>query len=142
MGTGVGAAMRLLLRRMPKFTFGIETESVSTLVSISILLPFFSREDLLLINIPELKSFDELSKFSVDLKKGIELPVIEKEIQGQVEIVSAGNGSIVLYVTLGTILAVKLIAGVCWAAAVIRKKNVEANIFEQHAKTLKLKMML
>lgn len=99
----------------------------------------FNRDDLLFVKLPELQSFDELTKFSSDLKKGIELPVLEKEIQGQVNIISAGSGSIVLYITLGTVLAVKLIAGVCWAAAVIRKKSAEAKIFEQHAKTLELK---
>jgi hypothetical protein len=35
---GIGAAIWRLLRRMPKFTFGIETESVSTLVRLVILL--------------------------------------------------------------------------------------------------------
>jgi hypothetical protein len=98
----------------------------------------FKGEDILLIRIPEVNSFDNLQKYASDFKKAIEIPVLDKG-DGNVTIVSADEGSVILYVSLGAVTALKLVAGICWAAAVIRKKRAEASIFEQHAKTLKLK---
>ncbi|SES06590.1 hypothetical protein [Pedobacter rhizosphaerae] len=99
----------------------------------------FGREDLLYVKLPEFKSFDELAKFSKDLQKAIEIPITDTAINGEVNIIGADQGSVILYVALGTIAAVKLIAGICWSAAVIKKKNAEANMFVEHAKTLELK---
>jgi hypothetical protein len=101
--------------------------------------PLLKDENLLIINIPELKSFEDLTKLSKDLKKSIEIPILNDEINGRAEIVGADKGSFILYITLGSIFAIKLIAGICWAAAVVRKKNADAKIFEQHARTLELK---
>lgn len=99
----------------------------------------FNTADTILIKIPEIDSFDNLQKYANDLKKAIEIPVLDKSIEGNVTILSAAEGSIIFYVSLGAIAAVKLIAGICWAAAVVKKKRAEANIFEQHAKTLEIK---
>ncbi|TDO21329.1 hypothetical protein [Pedobacter duraquae] len=97
------------------------------------------KEDLLLIMLPEVKGFDELAKYSKDLQKAIEFPVIDPSINGDVNIVGADQGSIILYVTVGTIAALKLVGALCWSAALIRKKHAEADIFIQQAKTLALK---
>lgn len=91
------------------------------------------------IKLPDTNSFDELSKVSNDLKKAIEFPILDSNTGGNVEILTAENGSIWIIVSVGTIAAVNLVASICWAAAVIRKKMAEANIFEAHAKTLDLK---
>lgn len=99
----------------------------------------FKGEDILLIRIPEVNSFDNLIKYAGDFKKAIEIPVLDKDDKGNVTIVSADEGSIILYISLGVFAAVKLVAGICWAAAVIRRKRAEAIMFEQHAETLKLK---
>ena len=93
----------------------------------------------LYIKLPETKTFDELAKVSNDLKKGIDLPIHDENVQGEINILSAESGSIWLIVSVGTTAAVNLIAAICWSAAVIRKKNAEARIFELHAKTLELK---
>lgn len=99
----------------------------------------FNTNETLLIRIPEIQSFDNLAKYANDFKKAIELPILDESIKGEVNILSANEGSIIFYISVGTIAAVKLIAGICWAAGVIKKKNAEAKIFEQHAKTLELK---
>lgn len=99
----------------------------------------FNSPDTILIRIPEVNSFDNLQKYANDFKKAIEVPILDKSIGGNATILSADEGSIIFYVSLGTLAAVKLIAGICWAAAVIKKKRAEANIFEHHAKTLELK---
>lgn len=100
---------------------------------------FIGKEDVLFIKLPELSSFDELSKASTDLKKVIEIPIIDDSVNGHVKIIAAEKGSIILYAALGTITAVQLVAGICWSAMLIKKKNAEANIFAAHAKTLDLK---
>ncbi|WP_294680320.1 hypothetical protein [uncultured Fluviicola sp.] len=99
----------------------------------------FGNEDTILIKIPEIQSFDNLEKYAKDFKKAIETPIINESINGTVNIISAQEGSIILYISLGTISAVKLVAGICWAAGVIKRKNAEVKIFEQHARTLELK---
>jgi hypothetical protein len=99
----------------------------------------FGQEDLLYIRLPDFKSFDELAKYSKDLQKAIEIPITDSAINGEVNIIGADQGSVILYVAIGTLAAVKLIAGICWSAAVIKKKNAEANMFIEHARTLELK---
>jgi len=99
----------------------------------------FGKEDLLFIKLPELDTFEELSRASNDLKKSIEIPIMDASINGNINILGGDQGSVILYVGVGTILAVNLIAGICWAAAVIKKKKAEARMFEAHAKTLELK---
>jgi hypothetical protein len=99
----------------------------------------FNGSDTILIRIPEINSFDALQKYANDFKKAIEIPILDKSIGGNATILSADEGSIIFYVSLGAVAAVKLVAGICWAAAVVKKKRAEANIFEHHAKTLELK---
>jgi len=99
----------------------------------------FNNAESIIIRIPEIKSFDNLQKYANDFKKAIEIPITDKSIDGKVSILGADEGSIIFYISVGTIAAVKLIAGICWSAGVIRKKKAEAKIFEEHAKTLELK---
>lgn len=99
----------------------------------------FNCTDTILIRIPEINSFDDLQKYANDFKKAIEIPILDESIGGNATILSADEGSIILYVSLGAVAALKLVARICWAAAVIKKKKAEANIFEHHAKTLELK---
>lgn len=92
------------------------------------------------VRLPDISTFDDLTKVSGELKKSIELPIIDSAIdEGKVEIYSAEQGSIWLMIGLGSVAAVNLVASVCWAAMVIRKKRAEAKIFEAQAKTLDLK---
>lgn len=112
---------------------------LSTFKEIAETSKLFSGSETILIRIPEIDSFDTLQKYANDFKKAIEIPVLDESIGGNVTILSADEGSIIFYVSLGAVAAVKLVAGICWAAAVIKKKRAEANIFEQHAKTLELK---
>ena len=95
--------------------------------------------DMLSIRIPALNTFDELSKVADELKKSIELPLIDSRVESNVKIVGADRGSIIFYVSLGAAAAVKLIGVICWSAAVIRRERAEARILEEHAKTLQLK---
>jgi len=93
----------------------------------------------LLIKLPEIQTFDDFAKISNELKKAVEIPVIDQNTGGYVKIGTAESGSIWLIISVGTITAVNLIGAICWSAAVIRKKKAEAKIFEEHARTLGLK---
>lgn len=96
-------------------------------------------ENGLFIKLPEIQNFEDLSKVSNDLKKAIEIPIIDQNDGGYVKIETAESGSIWLIISIGAFSAVNLIGAICWSAAVIRKKKAEAKIFEEHAKTLGLK---
>lgn len=100
---------------------------------------FSPASSILTIEIPALSSFDDLSKIAIDLKKSIEIPLHDSGLGSEVEIVGADKGSIIFYVGVGMLAAVKLVGAICWSAAVIRKKRAEAKIFEEHARTLGLK---
>lgn len=98
-----------------------------------------SGENVIEIKLPATKSFDDLLTATNDLKKAIEMPILDSNTGGNVEILTAENGSIWIIISVGTIAAVNLVASICWAAAVIRKKMAEARIYEAHTKTLDLK---
>jgi hypothetical protein len=89
------------------------------------------------IKLPEIKSFEDLAKVSNELKKSFEIPLRDSSENGDLKIISAEEGSIWLYVEI--LAGINLIAGICWSAAVIRKKMAEARIYEEHTKTLGLK---
>lgn len=93
----------------------------------------------LFIRLPDIATFDDLERTACDLKKAIEIPINDQNQGGSIKIVSAESGSIWLILSAGTIAAVNLIGAICWSAAVIRKKQAEAKIFEEHARTLVLK---
>ena len=74
------------------------------------------------VKLPELNNFDELSKISNELKKAIELPIIDSKIEnGKSEILTAERGSIWLIIGLGSLAAVRLVAAIANAAISIRK---------------------
>jgi hypothetical protein len=98
-----------------------------------------SSEDVIFIGLPEIDDFNELSKVSNELRKSIEIPVNDSNSDGHVKIVTAESGSIWLIISAGTVAAVNLIGAICWAGAVLRRKNVELKMFEEQARTLKLK---
>jgi hypothetical protein len=93
----------------------------------------------LYLKLPEIINFDDLAKVANDLKKAIEMPIVDQNDGGYVQIKSAESGSIWLIISVGTFSGVNLVAAICWASAVIRKKKAEAKIYEEHAKTLELK---
>lgn len=92
---------------------------------------------ILRVKLPETNSFDDLIKYSELLKKGIEIPVNESNEDSKVKILNGQPGSIWLILSIGS--SIMLIAKLCNAAAVIRRKWAESSIFEEHAKSLKLK---
>jgi hypothetical protein len=93
----------------------------------------------LYLKLPEIINFDDLARVANDLKKAIEMPIVDQNDGGYVQIKSAESGSIWLIISVGTFSGVNLVGAICWASAVIRKKKAEAKIYEEHAKTLELK---
>jgi hypothetical protein len=96
-------------------------------------------ETTLAIRLPTVKTFNDLSRTANDFKKAIEIPLLDSKIDSELEIKTAEPGSIWLMVGVGTTVAINLVGGIAWAAAVIKRKNAEADIFVQHARTLELK---
>ena len=96
-------------------------------------------ENSISIKLPEVKDFDDLSKFSSEFHKIFSQSIINDQINGQVRIDSVENGSIWLDIYLGSTAAVTLIGSLTWSAAVIYKKFKEGQLIEQHVKSLKIK---
>jgi hypothetical protein len=98
-----------------------------------------SEKDSISIKLPEVKDFEDLSKFSSDLHKIFNQAIVNDQIKGQVRIDSVENGSIWLDVYLGSAAAVTLIGGLAWASAVVFKKIQEGRLIEKHVESLGIK---
>tara|TARA_B110000967_G_scaffold100579_1_gene103251 strand:- start:82 stop:972 length:891 start_codon:yes stop_codon:yes gene_type:complete len=98
-----------------------------------------SEKDSISIKLPEVKDFEDLSKFSADFHKILNQAIVNDQIKGQVRIDSVENGSIWLDVYLGSAAAVSLIGGLAWASAVVFKKIQEGRLIEKHVESLGVK---
>jgi hypothetical protein len=91
------------------------------------------------VQLPKIKDLEDLSKKSKVLHNAISQSILDPSIKGTVKVRSYDVGSLWIILTVGSVVAVKLIGGLVWAAAVIRKKKMEFKSFEQHIKRLKIK---
>lgn len=88
----------------------------------------------LVITIPNVSDFDDLSQISHTLQKAIGQVVINNEIQGKVEITSVENGSIIFVVDLGSIQALSLIGSLVTIALGIHYRILSTRALEAKAK--------
>jgi|SaaInlStandDraft_1057018.scaffolds.fasta_scaffold30708_1 hypothetical protein len=91
------------------------------------------------IKLPEVRDFEDLSKFSSEFHKVLNQSIVNDEIKGEVRIDSVENGSIWLDVYLGSAAAVSLVGGLAWASAVVFKKIQEGRIIQKHVESLGVK---
>ena len=91
------------------------------------------------VQMPKIKDLEDLSKKSKVLHNAISQSILDPSIKGTIKVRSYDVGSLWIIMTVGSVLAVKLIGGLVWAAAVFRKKKMEFKSFEQHVKRLKIK---
>ena len=91
------------------------------------------------VQLPKIKDLEDLSKKSKVLHNAISQSILDPSIKGTIKVRSYDVGSLWIILTVGSVTAVKLIGGLVWAAAVIRKKKMEFKSFEQHIKRLKIK---
>jgi hypothetical protein len=91
------------------------------------------------VQLPKIKDLEDLSKKSKVLHNAISQSILDPSIKGTIKVRSYDVGSLWIILTVGSVMAVKLIGGLVWAAAVIRKKKMEFKSFEQHIKRLKIK---
>ncbi|MBA6157024.1 hypothetical protein H3Z83_10890 [Tenacibaculum sp. S7007] len=98
-----------------------------------------TEENTVSIKLPEVRDFEDLSKFSSEFHKVLNQSIVNDEIKGEVRIDSVENGSIWLDVYLGSAAAVSLIGGLTWASAVVFKKIQEGRIIQKHVESLGVK---
>jgi hypothetical protein len=96
-------------------------------------------ESTIYIQMPKIKDLEDLSKKSKQLHTAISQSILDPSIKGTIKIKSYDIGSLWIVISVGSAIAVKLIGGIVWAAAVIRKKKMEFKRFEQHVRCLKIK---
>jgi hypothetical protein len=93
----------------------------------------------LYVQMPKIKDLEDLSKKSKILHNAISQTILDPNIKGAIKVRAYDIGSLWIIMTVGSVLAAKLIGGLVWAAAVIRKKKIEFKTFEQHVKNLEIK---
>jgi hypothetical protein len=100
-----------------------------------------SKEDetTIAIKLPTTSDIEEIIKYLGEINTAISQNIINGEINGKVELKDWQPGSLWLYIGLGSIAAVKIVMGIVWASAVIRKKQQEARIIEKLADGLEIK---
>lgn len=91
-------------------------------------------ENTISIRLPNVYDFDDLSLISKDLQTIFGQVVINKEVNGQVKILSVENGSILFYVSLGTAYAVQLVGYIVTAATRIHSALISNRILSSRAK--------
>ena len=96
-------------------------------------------ESTLYLQMPKIKDLEDLSKKSKLLHTAISQSILDPSIKGTIKVRSYDIGSLWIVITVGSVLAVKLIGGIVWAAAVIRKKKMEFKKFEKHLKGLTIR---
>jgi hypothetical protein len=96
-------------------------------------------ETTIAIKLPATSDIEEIIEYLSEINTAISQNVINTEIGGKVELKDWQPGSLWLAIGLGSFAAVKLVMGIVWAAAVIRKKRQEARIIEKLADGLEIK---
>jgi hypothetical protein len=83
------------------------------------------------IKLPTINDFDELSEFSKQIQTIFGQVIFNSEVDGELKILGAENGSIWLRVFVKTTLAVQLIGSIAWSSAVVYKKILEGRYMEE-----------
>ncbi len=96
-------------------------------------------ESTLYLQMPKIKDLEDLSKKSKLLHTAISQSILDPSIKGNIKVRSYDIGSLWIVITVGSVLAVKLIGGIVWSAAVIRRRKMEFKKFEKHVKSLAIK---
>ena len=96
-------------------------------------------ESTVYIRMPKIKDLEDLAKKSKQLHTAISQSVLDPSIKGTIKVRSYDIGSLWIAISVGSVVAVKLIGGIVWAAAVIRRKKMDFKTFEQHIKSLEIK---
>lgn len=91
------------------------------------------------VQMPKIKDLEDLSKKSKVLHNAISQTILDPSIKGAIKVKAYDVGSLWIILTVGSVMAAKLIGGLVWAAAVIRRKKMEFKTFEQHVKGLEIK---
>lgn len=91
------------------------------------------------VKLPDTQDLETVISFLSTLQRAFAANVINTKIDGQVSVKSWQPGSLWLDIYLGSAAAVTLVGGMVWSAAVIRKKQAEAKIFENIADSMEIK---
>jgi hypothetical protein len=93
-------------------------------------------ESTLYLRMPRIKDLEDLGKKSKLLHTAISQSILDPSIKGNIKVRSYDIGSLWIVITVGSVLAVKLMGGIVWSAAVIRRRKMEFKKFEKHVKSL------
>jgi hypothetical protein len=88
------------------------------------------------VKLPEFKTLSEASKFFNDLNKALEIAVVNKDINGKVELQNFESGSLWVSIYLGTSTAVSLIGSLVKTALNLKGKYYETEKLKSAARSM------
>lgn len=98
---------------------------------------FVKKEDETDINVKiPTNDLTEISKIFNEIDKALNQTIVNKKINGKVEVKKFETGSLWVGIGLGTTTAISFVGSMIWAAQVIRKKFYEAELSRQYVNAL------
>lgn len=91
------------------------------------------------IKLPDYKDLSRISDFFKNIDNILNQSLVNEKINGKIKLQNFDTGSQWVEVIVGSAAALNFVAGLCWAAAVIRKKHFEAEILERQVQALDIK---
>ena len=99
---------------------------------------FIKKEDETDINVKiPTNDLTEISKIFNEIDKALNQTIVNKKINGKVEVKKFETGSLWVGIGLGSVAAISLVGSMLWASQVIRKKFYEAELSRQYVDAIK-----
>ena len=100
------------------------------------------REDAFAFKLPDTSDFHAAVADQQTLLTALEQVLLEEPVNARIQLVAGEPGSVWLHIALGSVLGVKIVGAIAWAAAVVRKKWVEGDLFLAQASKLEAEATL
>jgi len=99
---------------------------------------FIKKEDETDINVKiPTNDLTEISKIFNEIDKALNQTIVNKKINGKVEVKKFETGSLWVGIGLGSVAAISFVGSMLWASQVIRKKYYEAELSRQYIDAIK-----
>ena len=99
---------------------------------------FIKKEDETDINVKiPTNDLTEISKIFNEIDKALNQTIVNKKINGKVEVKKFETGSLWVGIGLGSVAAISFVGSMLWASQVIRKKYYEAELSRQYVDAIK-----
>ncbi|MBU2515574.1 hypothetical protein KJ966_30015 [bacterium] len=116
----------------------IKTRTEHLLEALTMVLPKIDKNSIV-VKLPNFDSFKDLKYYLEEFETILEQSLSFNSLKSNIKIRGFDTGSYWIEIGLGSVLALQFFGGLAWAAAVIRKKKIEGDVFKEKAKHLVIK---